>query len=319
MIRNFNNYFFKLLNLLDRNSMDSKITIINFHRVLDRYDPYNPGALDINLFKSKMETLVKYFNVISLSEAIQYCQNGKIPCRSIVVTIDDGYKDSYTNILPILVELNISATFFIATEGISKGGLWKDLVIESIRNTEFEYINDFEGVQSIDLSTLEKRADFSRLLTRDLKYLSAADRDKKIEDLYTKLGKPEGNSVFLSESEIQSIVSENMEIGAHTHRHPILLMESIEDARKEIISSKKLLEKITKNKVDHFAYPNGKYNVDFCEQHEQIVKEAGFSSGLTTDWGTLSDIESQRFRIPRYTPWNDNEFLFALRLRNSLR
>ncbi len=39
-----------------------------------------------------------------------------LPNRAIMITFDDGYKDTLENALPVLADLNISATVFLASK-----------------------------------------------------------------------------------------------------------------------------------------------------------------------------------------------------------
>ena len=54
------------------------------------------------------------YNVVSLSRALDHLAGRiKLPPKSIAITIDGGYRDACTNVLPILKSHNFHATFFI--------------------------------------------------------------------------------------------------------------------------------------------------------------------------------------------------------------
>lgn len=77
-------------------------------------------------------------------------------------------------------------------------------------------------------------------------------------------------------------LDKNFEIGAHSLSHPDLTNISIKDAFKEIIGSKKWLEKLLDHKIEMFAYPKGKYNDKIVE----FVKQAGFLGARTLNFKT---------------------------------
>lgn len=72
-------------------------------------------------------------------------------------------------------------------------------------------------------------------------------------------------------------LSRDFEIGAHTMTHPELDTVSTGVAKKEILESKKHLEKLVVKPVVSFCYPRGKYN----KQVEEIVRKLGFTSART--------------------------------------
>jgi hypothetical protein len=93
-----------------------------------------------------------------------------------------------------------------------------------------------------------------------------------------------------------------------------LAKEDADCAYKEIKQSKDILEGIIDHPVDYFAYPNGKFGQDFYQEHIDMVRNIGFDAALTTDWGALSEIENDRFKVKRFTPWDKTELKFSLRL-----
>jgi peptidoglycan/xylan/chitin deacetylase (PgdA/CDA1 family) len=66
------------------------------------------------------------FRIVSLDQALSYMEGKEdLPEKSIVITIDGGYADAYSQALPILEQYNIKATFFIAPRLIGKSRLIK--------------------------------------------------------------------------------------------------------------------------------------------------------------------------------------------------
>ncbi|MFA6227914.1 MAG: polysaccharide deacetylase family protein [Patescibacteria group bacterium] len=67
-------------------------------------------------FSKQMDYLVKNnYNVVTLNNLIKLLKTGTIPSKTVVLTFDDGYKDNYVNVYPILKKYNFSATIFLAT------------------------------------------------------------------------------------------------------------------------------------------------------------------------------------------------------------
>ena len=72
-------------------------------------------------------------------------------------------------------------------------------------------------------------------------------------------------------------ISRDFEIGAHTLTHPRLPTISQEQARKEIIESKAVLEEVTGKEISTFCYPGGAYRA----LHVKLVRDAGYRYART--------------------------------------
>jgi peptidoglycan/xylan/chitin deacetylase (PgdA/CDA1 family) len=56
----------------------------------------------------------KGYNTIFLSDLIDYVENGKpLPPKPLMITLDDGFRDNYTDLYPLLKEFNCKANIFI--------------------------------------------------------------------------------------------------------------------------------------------------------------------------------------------------------------
>ena len=119
---------------------------------------------------------------------------------------------------------------------------------------------------------------------------------------------------FVNATQIRTMHNAGMTIGAHTVNHPILLNESDSVARTEIAESKIQLESIIGEEVHYFAYPNGKYKLDFDNVHIDMVRELGFKAAFSTDWGIAKLDLSSKYRLRRFTPWDKTLFRFCMRL-----
>ncbi|MDH5217148.1 MAG: polysaccharide deacetylase family protein [Gammaproteobacteria bacterium] len=91
------------------------VPILCYHRFGD-----NHGKMSVPtaLFRKQMKFLHdNNYRVISLKDAIGFF-NGKtsIPKRSVVITIDDGYRSNYSEAFPIFKEFNFPATIFLYSD-----------------------------------------------------------------------------------------------------------------------------------------------------------------------------------------------------------
>lgn len=88
--------------------------------------------------------------------------------------------------------------------------------------------------------------------------------------------------------------------GSHTHTHPILTEISLEDAEKEIVQSKNILEDKLGESAELFAYPLGQPKT-FNTQIIELLKKHGFKLACSARWGHNNDTADlfalQRIRI----------------------
>lgn len=98
------------------------IPILCYHN----FNPTIPGSMNMKpeTFENQMNWLEQNgFTIIPLQDAVAYLQGKKdtLPPKSIVVTIDDGWKSVYTYLTPIIKKHHIPVTLFIYPQTISSG------------------------------------------------------------------------------------------------------------------------------------------------------------------------------------------------------
>jgi peptidoglycan/xylan/chitin deacetylase (PgdA/CDA1 family) len=92
----------------------SSVPVLLYHRIANDPNPYNvPTAV----FKDQMFALKRAgWHTVSMSDYVAFTRGTKkLPAKSFLLTFDDGTKDSYYPVQPILTALNFRATNFIIT------------------------------------------------------------------------------------------------------------------------------------------------------------------------------------------------------------
>jgi len=100
--------------------------------------------------------------------------------------------------------------------------------------------------------------------------------------------------VMLPWSELNALIAEGVEIGAHTHTHPQLDTLRPRDASVEISRSKALLEDALDHEIASFAYPHG-YS---SPRVRSLVREAGYASACSVK-NAFSSWSDDRFAVAR--------------------
>ena len=298
------------------------LSILVYHRVLPEEDYLRPGVPSVSGFSWQMELIARNYNVIPLGEAVQRLKENRLPPRAACITFDDGYADNYELALPILNKWKLPATVYVSTSFLDGGRMWNDTIIESIRFfPNEELLLDSIIDHPVDLSSKAKRLKAVEEIIGHTKYLDQSERQEfadNLESMLRRSGVTLPDNLMLTTQQLQNLHQKGVNIGGHTVTHPILLELSEEDAKREIADGRDQLQSLIQDDVDHFAYPNGVRNRDFDHRHEEMVREVGFKSAVTTHWG-VSDKNSCETALPRFTPWDSQPQKFALRMALNMR
>lgn len=295
-----------------------RLSALIFHRVLPAHDPMQPDEPDAAAFEQILQWVKAQFDVLDPVEACERLQRGALPARAAVITFDDGYRDNVEIALPILLRQRVTAAFFIATGYLGTGIMFNDRVIEAIRATRREHVTlPMCGLDGAPLTHVEERRHAVRKVLRSIKHLPAVERLSAVDALEAELDAKNAASPMMNEDGVRSLRDSGMRIGAHTRNHPILRVIDDLDARREVEGGRDDLRAITGEPPALFAYPNGKEGDDFDARHVGMVREAGFIAAFTTHSGTAGRA-TDRFRLPRFTPWRRKQGTFHLAMLRNL-
>jgi peptidoglycan/xylan/chitin deacetylase (PgdA/CDA1 family) len=313
-----------LIGLLAPARQRAKLSIMIFHRVLPRPDPLFPGEVDVAQFDAICGWLKAWFHVLPLDEALRCLSQDRLPARALAITFDDGYADNHDVAMPLLQRHGLCATFYIATGFLDGGRMWNDSVIEALRGCTAAEL-DLAGTPLSALGHLQlggatafgqRRAAIDRVLGA-IKYLDPVERGDCVTALAERAGVELPNDLMMSSAQVQALRQGGMQIGAHTVSHPILARLGHVAAEREIVGSKQTLEALLNEPVRQFAYPNGRPGQDYSAESVELVRRLGFDAAVSTAWG-VAQRDTDRFQIPRFTPWDRQRLRFGVRVLRNL-
>ena len=304
--------------LLSPRGSRSRLSILIYHRVLPQPDPLLAGDPDAEAFRWQMQALSGLCNVLPLTEAVERLARGTLPTRAACITFDDGYADNAEVALPILRELGLPATFFVATAYLDGGMMFNDRVCETLRRLPAGPVS----LESVDLQEREIQTDQDRRritgeIVRAVKHLDPAEREERVRTLAELAPTPLPDNLMMSSEQVRELAAAGMTIGGHTRSHPILAQTTDERAREEIAGGRETLEGLLRQPVKLFAYPNGKPGQDYDARHVAMVRECGFEAAVSTAWG-VSTRDTDRYQLARFTPWDPTPARFSARLVRNL-
>ena len=205
------------------------------------------------------------FRFLTLQEFLFNLQN-KIKIKGAIwLSFDDGYEENMTNVLPVLKQYQVPATFFISTKPVEYGYFWWDIVAKnsSENSCNLWKVSNRERVEII--SKVKKEKSF------------IPNRAIKLESL--------------KELSLEPLVN----IANHTDDHVICNNCSDEELSNEIkLCEEKLINWVGSKYVNVFSYPNG----DFNDSVRSVLKSNNMAAAFTNEPRLITD-KNDMYLIPR--------------------
>lgn len=285
-----------------------------YHKISAQHSDFFP-ALNTMVFQKQIGFIRKFFETVSLEKLTRHLKNRK---TKISITFDDGYGCIYKHAYPILRKYRLPATIFLSVASIEKNiPIWSDLIAYYIGTSKSNSLElSIQGKkQSFQLRDDEGKLSASVQLKSLLKQVNNNERLNLLKEIksYLDVADPDIEELrMLSWEEIKEMSENNIDFGAHTITHPILTRMSLEEARSEILESKRIIEEKTGKPVTTFAYPNGDIS-NFNDAIKRILKDGGFQYACTTIFGRNYQ-KTDPYELKRIYTSGNSILKFALRL-----
>jgi peptidoglycan/xylan/chitin deacetylase (PgdA/CDA1 family) len=252
--------------------------------------------------------LSRRFDVVTVGEGVERIANGS--GRSLVaLSMDDGYVDNRTHLLPLLEKVGVRATVYLESRPLDERvPNWSHKFFACLeRLSPEEFVHRFTELSadtrsSILLNQLVPHGDATVYhVKRMLKYeVPAAERSRVVDLLFAECGGDERaltDSLYMTWDDARALQSAGVELGGHTVNHEILSRLDPAAARAEIEGSRAALSRELGITPRSFAYPFGR-RWDWNDDSARIARETGWRSATTTHAGTNAMGEDP-FRLKR--------------------
>lgn len=294
------------------------LTIFFGHHVLA--DTSCRPELKAQQLYDRLRYLQRTRDLVPLQQGVEWLPHLGRRDRLAAITFDDGYRDNFLHLLPVLHATGAPATIFIASQPLLDGeGLWFD----RIRNA-FERVGDCRLALSwLSPDAAENGHQWLEVLLKTLRKAPCALRAVRVEEILSKF--PRSCRMLLphrqmmSAGELKTLASDPLiTIGAHTHTHTSLAGCDDATAEAELQQNLNTLEKLTGQRPRLFAYPYGNVE-DFGQRDEALLKRLGLQAAATTIHGS-NDCHRNCFALRRL-PLGEGgveRFAWALDVRGTL-
>jgi len=297
-------------------SKNKRPIILLYHSIDDRCGRADSWKLSVSPdnFRAQMQVLVSERTVIQLEELEQQMRRGDLKSGTAVVTFDDGYANNSMVAKPILEQIGIPATAFIATGFIGESEFWWDRLERILTDATLwsEMVHQIQiGPELIEVSPMTGQADTTKRIWALLRDAAPPQREAILDFLEESLAAGVRGSVNrpLSAEEVRKLSDGPISVGAHTVSHPWLTELTPSELAREIADSKATCEDLLGHPVSTFAYPFGVYDAASLA----AVAAQGFSLACSTVPTPVSD-DSDLFALPRIAVanWSAEDFIRRL-------
>lgn len=309
-----------------------RLTVLAYHRIVSDEEFAASGAkiavsTGVSEFERQMQFIKAHFSPITIEALQQWLQGkGDLPKRPALITFDDGYQDIYLHAMPVLEQLNIPATVFLATDymGSSRMFQW-DIATYCFESTSLISAD----LPLLGKTTWENPVQRNQVLKQWLaasKQCQDVQRQAATQELVRVLqvDLPADNqtgTAFLTWEQVRKLIIRGLSFGSHTCHHPILSKIPLEQVADEVHQSKDKIEQETEREVLSFAYPNGLV-ADFNAEVIGVLKQAGYQCAFTLLAGPclLEEVKNEPLQIKRITiTAKDSYWRFILKLTGLVR
>jgi peptidoglycan/xylan/chitin deacetylase (PgdA/CDA1 family) len=269
---------------------------MQFARLLNRRGTrilmYHRFPVDTQALEWQCAHIRKHYQPVQLDDWASNA-NGTSVTNSLIVTVDDGYRDFLLYGFPVFRAFDIPCTVYLVSDFLDgKLWLWWDQLAHAFRHTTRDSLTftlDREEL-SFRLTDEAQRTALGADIAIRLTQVTNSERLRLVK-LIPELLDVEIPATSPAEyeplkwDEVRRLAKDGVAFGAHTMTHPILsrIGES-QNKREEIEGSQRRIQQELDQPVRHFCYPNG-LNDDFDEETVELVKRAGFKTATTTERG----------------------------------
>jgi peptidoglycan/xylan/chitin deacetylase (PgdA/CDA1 family) len=222
-------------------------------------------------FKADMEFFSRFYVPVSLRDVINHLDGVcRLPKRCFLLTFDDGFREIYDVVAPLLYAQGIPAVFFLTTSVVDNRDLIypqkKSLLIRALDSIQDSplmrevtgYLNA-AGVEGLDLP--------SRI--RSITYRNRRVLDEVAPILgcdfagYSAAAQP-----YLTSEQIKNLLKKGFAIGAHSVDHPLYSELSLEEQLIQTRESLGWLSDCFQYDCQAFAFPynDGDVSLEFFEK-----------------------------------------------------
>ncbi|MEZ5977104.1 MAG: polysaccharide deacetylase family protein [Planctomycetota bacterium] len=262
------------------------------------------------------------YALTNVGDGVRRLEQGAGP-SIVALSMDDGYKDNRTRLLPVLRELGASATVFLESRPLDERRVnwthkfhWviQDGDAAAFARRFVELCEDRGTAERVRVAVDGSPEGVAYRVKRVLKYEADPEgRDRAVDAIFAEAGGDERalcDALYMDWDDTRALRDGGIELGGHTVSHAILSRCDAEGARREIGTCRaRMVAELGDAAGRTFAYPFGR-RWDYGDDAVAAARESGFELAVNTHAGTVRT-DSDRFQLRR-VPVDDRTPLHLL-------
>ncbi len=246
------------------------LRIFLFHGVIEKNNykvrNYMSKHLERGFFVELMQELKAKGTPISMDDVVSHHDSGEAyPPNAFAITFDDGFENNHSVVAPIMKEMNIPTTFYVATQFVEKNSMpWTDRAEYCLEKAGSGTIHFSWESESRSFSTGEEAVELMKMIRTRIKNDASINPDEFVSKLYKQCGVEE---IFessdpldqkLSFDQVREIAEDDLFIvGGHSHQHKILTFMTPGELEEDIDTGFRLMKERSGHVPTHYSYPEG--------------------------------------------------------------
>jgi peptidoglycan/xylan/chitin deacetylase (PgdA/CDA1 family) len=255
-------------------------------------------------FINDIDFILNNFTLINLNDLLSFVKNDtSLPPNALLLTFDDGFREVYDIVAPILLNKGISATFFISSSFTDNKSLCyqhkASLLVNCLckGNISSTVKQEIEGIllkNNILFNNISSGILAIKYEQRNLVDIIATLLDVNFSDYLLKY------HPYLTTGQIIKMIEDGFSIGAHSIDHPLYKNLTLEDQLRQTIESVNFVKKTFNLDYGAFAFPHSDNGVS--KQYFKQIEQSGL---VDISFGTSGMIEDctpnnlQRFSLEK--------------------
>lgn len=269
------------------------LTVLMFHRVLPASDPAFALAereftFTLDGFRRTLDFVQRHYNVVSLDD-LQAARQGQrpLPPNPMLITFDDGWRDTLDHAAPELARRNLPAVLFVSSEvvGLDAPRWWQDALVAALAE---------QGAPARLCAAAGwgnmPEGSVSQALAAHLGAMPQADRQAWLQRHSPGAQQQVAQRQMLSRDDLQARIPTQLAIGGHGHTHSPLTLSP--DPRAELLASRRMLDELGQQ-VRSMSFPHGAWSPELVT----AARQCGFEWIFTSD-ATLVDLSRWPASLP---------------------
>lgn len=286
-----------------------RLVVVMYHYVRDLPRSRFPRIKGMMLddFRNQVDELPKAYEMATMESAWEFLQGRYEPQKDLcLLTFDDGLREHYAEVTPILAERGVQGVFFLISGCIENQKvaavhknhfLMAAMEFEDYRGAVEKRLRESPLIPSLNVSAERARATY-RWDTQEVaefKYLlnfcvSETARNQVLDELFQDSFRDEAafaRELYVTWDEAIEMQTAGMSLGGHSHSHRALGKMDEAEQRLDLEQCSELLRaRVGPQTLWPFSYPYGKPGDAFTDQTVRELQRLKFDCSFATVVGS---------------------------------